>query len=288
MQKIEVLALLEIPITTCGAIVLYSLTPVWLITLYDTLVEHAEPLLLALEGWGIVLLVLFISRVFHAQMGSREAWAKTWILVIAACSYVPALVTFGYLFGHANVSSSWKLVLAVFAVVLFAVLAFTLRVEAGIISDAGMLSLFLVYALWMAIEQADDRPGAGAYGIMTSMQRMMQALLVDPSAVLRAFAPLISLEFGLSVAVATIAVLALAMKRQRDQTRLLDGSALRLILAGRSAGLLRTVFLVVYTHFLSMHYGYFEARRSRWRLFEIGVALFVYAIELLHESAASS
>ena len=121
--------------------------------LYGGILPWVSPLAWGVEGIQGVAVALFVSRLLHARIPAAPTQAKSAILAVAGVGYGLGLALFAALLTRPD-QDGLVLVSAALTLSLVASLA-TLRVQAGIVSDAGLLTLFLAYLSWAALAEAN-------------------------------------------------------------------------------------------------------------------------------------
>ncbi|XP_058942995.2 uncharacterized protein [Pocillopora verrucosa] len=139
LQLLSFAVLLFLPFNTAPTIVVWC---------YLKLLQCSEFALLFVEAIQVVLVVMYISQSFVNEIEDQPVIVKTSILAISGVAYILSIYLSYHLFTdiHSTHTETWCAGVAVILTIL--VLFICLYKEEGIISDAAVVSLVMIFIVW--------------------------------------------------------------------------------------------------------------------------------------------
>ncbi|XP_027047533.1 uncharacterized protein LOC113675192 [Pocillopora damicornis] len=140
LQLLSFAVLLFLPFNTAPTIVVWC---------YLKLLQCSEFALLFVEAIQVVLVVMYISQSFVNEIEDQPVIVKTSILAISGVAYILSIYLSYHLFTdiHSTHTETWCAGVAVILTIL--VLFICLYKEEGIISDAAVVSLVMIFIVWV-------------------------------------------------------------------------------------------------------------------------------------------
>ncbi|KAL9982193.1 hypothetical protein ACROYT_G011004 [Oculina patagonica] len=144
----SVLPMLQLLLFAALLLLPFNTTPSLLVWCYQKLLHVSESAFLIIEAVEVVLVVMFLSQSFVNQIDEQPVVVKSCILAISGVSYLISTFLSYRLFVDIH-TTHMETCVAGFAVTLSVLLLFIcIYKEEGIISDAAVISLVMMFIVW--------------------------------------------------------------------------------------------------------------------------------------------